>query len=99
MMSSLKIGDACVVLINDSHQRIGLIKHIGIVDKIKAQQYIGMELIEPIPNGHDGKINGIRYFTATPGTGIIVESTNIIQRLTIAQLTMKMQQIISLCAN
>ena len=63
-----------------------------------SDTFVGVELVEGIKDGHNGTVNGIRYFQARPGHGILVRISNIIQKLNAAQLTYKMQEMIVLCA-
>merc|ERR1712228_179162 len=48
--------------------------------------------------GHDGTVNGVRRFSANQGHGIIVGLSDIVQKLSAAQLTDKLEQIITLCS-
>ena len=94
MSDLLHKGDAVLVQLNANLTRIGWIKCWVKHDK---RTYVGVEFVESIPNGHDGKVNGNRHFKAQPGHGAIVPITNIQKKLSASQLTKKMQQIISLC--
>ena len=94
-MSSFKVGDAVCCIVRDV-QRIGLIKRVGINwSASNKTKYIGIELVEQICGGHNGKVNGTHHFDAKQGHGVIVQIKDIIQKLTISQLIMRMQQIIS----
>ena len=63
-----------------------------------SKSFIGVELVEGIEDGHDGMVNGVQYFKARPGHGLLVRLASVLQKLTAAQLTYKIQEIIVLCA-
>merc|ERR1719361_1299355 len=97
MSDLLSIGDAVLVTIKDQQNRIASVRYIGVTDT--NEKYIGLNLIEEITNGHDGTVNGVHRFSATPGHGIVVGLNDIIQKLSSSQLTQKLEQIITLCSN
>eukprot|EP01084_Bolivina_argentea_P119962 212671_1 len=102
----LCIGDAVLVHMNDSVSatqnvqeediQMGLIKYIGFIEGFSMTEYVGLELVECISNGHNGIINGIQYFTSHNGHGIHTRITNVIRKLEASEVTTKMQEIIIL---
>eukprot|EP01084_Bolivina_argentea_P159978 278627_1 len=82
---------------NTMKQGIGLIKYIGYIhgQKYAMKQYVGIELIEPINNGHDGNINGFQYFTARNGCGIHVSLTSIICKLSSSEILLKLKDVLT----
>eukprot|EP01084_Bolivina_argentea_P098157 176431_1 len=102
MSVRLGLGDCVLVRTdefkqNETNSMMGLIKYIGYIhgQQYASRQYIGVELLEPIPNGHDGIINGYQYFTAPKGHGIHLQITNIIKKLNVDEILMKLKDILS----
>lgn len=82
-----KIGD--VVLLQKT---IACVMYIGPVhwnDDIN-QLYVGLELPEPIPNGHNGTYDNTIYFKCKPKQGIILPITTIIKIITPQELLSKL---------
>eukprot|EP01084_Bolivina_argentea_P225371 380875_1 len=59
-----------------------------------TQVVIIIELIEPIPTGHDRITNGYQYFTVSKGHGIHLQITNIIKTLNVDDILMKLKDIL-----
>merc|ERR1719242_1107979 len=59
------------------------------------KQYIGVELLEPIRDGHDGTIGGYQYFTAPLGYGLHVELTSVIRKLSAAEIFLSLKEVLS----
>ena len=80
--------------------KIGIIKYIGIIDGIDSSslmtEWIGIELVECIEGGHNGIINGTKYFQCPAGHGIHTRITNVIRKLESYEVTKKLQEIIIL---
>jgi len=88
----LSIGDAVLVQIDKDQQLVGSIKYIGpLVDNMMIE-YVGIELVEPISNGHDGTINGFTYFAAAEGYGYHCKPTNIIKKLLPSELVCELRE-------
>ena len=83
-----KIGD--VVLLQKT---IASVMYIGPVhwnnDNIN-DLYVGLELPEPIPNGHNGTYDNTLYFKCKPKHGIILPITTIIKIITPQELLSKL---------
>eukprot|EP01083_Nonionella_stella_P095510 268168_1 len=94
----LCVGDPILVYLSkeDKTQGIGLIKYIGFIEGYDMTEYVGIELLEQLENGHDGVINGFQYFTARKKHGIHVRISNIIRKLNATEITIKMQEVISM---
>ena len=71
---------------------------IGKKDHKSNTQYVGINLVEPIEGGGNGIMNGIQHFRAIKGHGLFLKVSNIIRKVSSAELTIKMQQIIILCS-
>ena len=80
-----------------SKQGIGLIKYIGFIhgQKYPMKQYVGIELLEPIAKGHDGTINGYQYFSCPKSYGIHIMITDIIRKLSISEIMIKLKDVIT----
>ena len=102
MSVRLNVGDVVLVYIcNDdtSKQGIGLIKYIGSIRSASCdilKQYCGIELIEPIDNGHDGTIDGYQYFSCKKSYGIHTTITNVIKKLKCSEIMKKLQEVIEM---
>ena len=82
-----KIGD--VVLLQKT---IACVMYIGPVhwnDNIN-ELYVGLELPEPIPNGHNGTYDNTLYFKCKPKQGIILPISTIIKIITPQELLTKL---------
>eukprot|EP01137_Pigoraptor_chileana_P008003 Opistho-2@54317 len=57
----------------------GVVKFVGTLseDYITDAFYVGVKLDTPDPSRHDGVVRGKRYFSCTPGHGILVKSRNV----------------------
>ena len=79
---------------NDHLFQIGIIKYIGSINGYDPSitDWIGIELIEPIANGHNGIINGIQYFQCETGHGIHTRIANVIRELSAFEITKKLQE-------
>eukprot|EP01083_Nonionella_stella_P235994 829265_1 len=87
MSVRLNKGDAVLVQTSSTDEAIGLIKYVGpMVDHDMMSEYVGVQLLESITNGHNGTINGFTYFTSKKGHGFHTKMTNVIKKLTIADL-------------
>ena len=62
---------------------------IGYIDSI---DYVGINLVDPVCNGGDGSIGDTQYFNAPLGHGIFIRTSNIIRKVSSAELMMKLQQ-------
>ena len=85
--------------IRPSKQRIGIIKYIKLKDSIHGNglnnhiDWIGLELIEPLPFiGHNGTIDGHYYFDCDPEYGIHIPITNVIKKLKASDVAKILQQ-------
>lgn len=59
MAVRLCIGDAILLHIDHDRKAIGIIKYIGGVHNgDMMSEYLGVELMDPISNGHNGSIGG-----------------------------------------
>ena len=59
MSVRLYLGDAVLVHTRKDRECIGVIKYIGgMHGQDMLSEYIGIELVEPIENGHNGTIDG-----------------------------------------
>eukprot|EP01083_Nonionella_stella_P143071 443839_1 len=89
MAVSLSVGD--VVYIKPS-QTIGLVKYIGpMVDTDVMSDYVGIELLESVSNGHNGTIDGFTYFTARRGYGFHTKIANVLKKVFASELFEQMQ--------
>eukprot|EP01083_Nonionella_stella_P049653 132243_1 len=89
MSVSLSVGD--VVYIKPS-QTIGLVKYIGpMVDTDVMSDYLGIELLESVPNGHNGTIDGFTYFTTHTGYGFHTKIANVLKKVFASELFEQMQ--------
>eukprot|EP01084_Bolivina_argentea_P211438 359683_1 len=97
MSVHLSVGDCVLVTTEIGCDIFGLIKYIGYIhNKMNINtECIGLELIEPIPNGHDGTINGYKYFTAPKGHGIHIQINQVIKKLSVCEIMMKFKNIIN----
>eukprot|EP01083_Nonionella_stella_P184001 666508_1 len=87
MSVRLNKGDAVLVKTNLTDEAIGLIRYVGpMVDHDMMSEYVGVQLLQSITNGHNGTINGFTYFTAKKGHGFHTKMTNVIKKLSIADL-------------
>eukprot|EP01084_Bolivina_argentea_P015110 28261_1 len=95
------VGDAVLVQVNDkSHsQRIGLVEYIGYLSGQKKRKYVGINLVDKIENGHDGSIHGVQRFKCRSGHGIYVGIKDVIKKLGASELTIHMQQIVTVTMN
>merc|ERR1719295_1766148 len=59
------------------------------------KQYVGVELLEPVRDGHDGTIGGYQYFTAPSGYGLHVELTSVIRKLSAAEILLSLKEVLS----
>ena len=86
-----------IVLVQTDRKRkgIALIKYIGLMMD-KLTQYVGLELVEAIPNGHNGTINGCLYFDAKKGHGFHCKVTSIIRKLNTSELIDQLPEALSL---
>eukprot|EP01084_Bolivina_argentea_P004927 9328_1 len=74
-----------------SSKILGLVRYIGsIYGTDLMKQFVGIELLQPIRNGHNGTINGYSYFNTNKGYGTHCPLTNVIKRL-------KSSEIFSFC--
>lgn len=61
MSVRLNIGDAVLVNTRKDEKGIGVIKYIGgIHGGDMISEYVGLELVEPTQNGHNGTIDGFQ---------------------------------------
>eukprot|EP01083_Nonionella_stella_P143072 443842_1 len=89
MAVSLSVGD--VVYIKPS-QTIGLVKYIGpMVDTDVMSDYVGIELLESVPTGHNGTIDGFTYFTTRTGYGFHTKIANVLKKVFASELFEQMQ--------
>ena len=81
MATRLQVNDPVVVYLdlNCTIKGIGFVRYIGFIKKYGMKQHIGIELIEPIQEGHNGTIDGTQYFDVNQGYGILVPIRNIIK--------------------
>eukprot|EP01084_Bolivina_argentea_P141437 248522_1 len=94
MSDVLDKGDVVLVKPSQDNECIGLVKYIGpLIDHDMMSQYIGMELLQPIPNGHNGTIDNITYFSATKGHGYHTKITNVIKKLSLKDIFHKMKNL------
>ena len=82
-----KIGD--VVLLQKT---IACVMYLGPVhwNDNMNELYVGLELPEPIPNGHNGTYDNTIYFQCKPKHGIILPITTIIKVITPQELLTKL---------
>ena len=61
-LRKLEIGDAILAYVDMKRttKNMGFVRYIGSIDEFGMRQYVGIELIEPMPFGHNGTINGIQ---------------------------------------
>ena len=83
-----------------SSTRIGLVKFVGDIDSpsddiIILQQIVGIELLQPIADGHDGCIGHKRYFECKPLHGIHLPISSGIFRVSPEDLMSRLQDIVS----
>eukprot|EP01083_Nonionella_stella_P270552 916311_1 len=89
MAVSLSVGD--VVYIKPS-QTIGLVKYIGPMGNSDIMSdYVGIELLESVSNGHNGTIDGFTYFTARRGYGFHTKIANVLKKVFASELFEQMQ--------
>eukprot|EP01083_Nonionella_stella_P143808 447685_1 len=94
MSVSLSIGDVVFIKPTEGIETIGLIKYIGpMVDHDVMSEYVGMELVESVPFGHNGSIDGFTYFTASRGYGFHTRITNVLKKVFASDLFEQMQQL------
>merc|ERR1712203_196880 len=82
-----KVGD--VVLLKQS---IAEVKYIGHVHWNLKDLYVGLELPEEIPNGHNGTYDNKKYFECRAKRGIILPISTIIKILSPHQLLEKLNE-------
>eukprot|EP00483_Globobulimina_turgida_P003800 UN03807 len=96
----LLVGDAVRVYIDDicdgnrdnARKGLGFIRFIGFIQSTKFTQWIGVELIEPIVDGHEGMINNVQYFNARKGYGIHIPITDIIEILSVTTIMLELEE-------
>ena len=59
--------------------RYGIVKYVGTVDFSSFATWIGLELEEWDPNGHNGTVEGKTYFTVNDGFGYLLKLRGIIR--------------------
>eukprot|EP01083_Nonionella_stella_P020425 56633_1 len=97
----LSLGDV-VLLYPSSYgdkQSMGLIKYIGSIRSSSCditKQYVGIELTEPVENGHDGHIEGYQYFQCKKYYGIHAPITNVIKICKPSEIMFQLQDVISI---
>eukprot|EP01083_Nonionella_stella_P178357 629761_1 len=106
MSTRLSLGDSILVNTDkfdddtnaNGREVIGLIRYIGFIhgQKHRMTQYVGVELIQPISNGHNGTIDNYQYFTAPNGHGIHLPITDIARKLSTEDVTLKLRNVINL---
>lgn len=71
-------------------------KYIGFIhgQQFSMKQFVGVELLEPIRDGHDGTIGGYQYFTAPRGHGLHVELTSVIRKLSAAEILLSLKEVL-----
>ncbi|ETO26235.1 hypothetical protein RFI_10903 [Reticulomyxa filosa] len=92
MSAHLAQGDIVMIYLAKNATAIGLIRFIGTVFNAGTKPYVGMEMVEPIEQGHDGTINGFSYFKAQRGCGIHVELAKIVKKLTNEEIFLKLRE-------
>jgi len=75
--------------INDGIPRIGTIECILSVDD---REFFGINLLEPVLNGGNGKWNNIRHFTSPQGHGLFIRKSHIIRKISFQHFMLAMQQ-------
>eukprot|EP01084_Bolivina_argentea_P021180 39332_1 len=91
----LKVDDVVLFHQNNdkSLQTLGSVRYIGLIYGYDVMtQYVGIELLEPISNGHNGTINGYSYFNTEKGYGTHCTLRNVIK-------TLKTSELFLLCKN
>jgi len=71
-VGKIKIGQ----MVRLKRGREGTVKYIGLVD-FTAGEVIGLELTQWTEKGHDGSLQGKRYFTCAAGRGYFTKRENI----------------------
>ena len=61
--------------------RWGVVQYIGTTKFSRHTDMIGLELDRWSPNAHDGRVKGVRYFTAQKGRGYFVKLDQLIQNM------------------
>lgn len=89
MSVRLNIADVVQIQVGNGTTRIGKVSYIGYID---SNDYIGINLIQSIQNGGDGSIGRIKYFHAPKGHGIFIRPSNILRKVSAAELMFIMQQ-------
>eukprot|EP01084_Bolivina_argentea_P047027 86636_1 len=96
MSVRLSVGDVVLVKPFKDRTYIGLIKYVGpMINHDIMAEYVGIELLESIPTGHNGTIGGFQYFTTSKGYGFHTKITKVIKKLSIKDLFTEMKQLYS----
>eukprot|EP01084_Bolivina_argentea_P205485 351028_1 len=85
----VKLGD-CVLL----SKTLAIVLYLGPVDwdDNPSTKYIGVELISPIPNGHNGCYNNKQYFKCKPNHGIILPISSVVRKIKPRELVLRLNQ-------
>merc|ERR1712154_245398 len=59
-------------------------------------EYVGIELAEPIENGHNGTIGGYQYFSAPKGYGFHTKLGSVCRKILPFELVTKLRELLSL---
>eukprot|EP01084_Bolivina_argentea_P056124 102754_1 len=87
MAERLVIGEPITAYtdLNCTVKAMGFIRYIGLIEQCGMKQHVGIELIQPIENGHNGTIHGVQYFDTEQGFGIHIPIRNVIKSLTASE--------------
>ena len=104
MSVRLCLGDAVLVHTIKDRDNIGIIKYIGgmhggIDGQDIISEYVGIELIEAIENGHNGTIDGYQYFSSPNGHGFHTKLTNVIRKVSYSELCNQLRQLLKIFTN
>eukprot|EP00484_Ammonia_sp_Unknown_P003384 CAMPEP_0197076116 /NCGR_PEP_ID=MMETSP1384-20130603/211946_1 /TAXON_ID=29189 /ORGANISM="Ammonia sp." /LENGTH=885 /DNA_ID=CAMNT_0042514965 /DNA_START=54 /DNA_END=2711 /DNA_ORIENTATION=+ len=97
MSVRLNVGDAVLVATRKNHDEIGVIKYIGAIHSCDmTTEYVGIELVKPIENGHNGTIDGCQYFSSPNGHGYHSKLTCVVRKLCASELVKQLREIFTL---
>ena len=100
MPVKLTVGDAVLVqyggIDNEPQQGIGLIRFMGFIQGLGTKQYLGIELVDEIPQGHNGCISGYKYFEAKQGHGLHCKLSDVVSKLSSEEMIIKLTEVIQM---
>ena len=74
---NIRTGQRVVVTLNSPRKLHGTVKFIGRINSIPGDFWVGIELNEPHPDGHDGNLEGRFYFNCRAYHGVFAAPNQI----------------------